>query len=77
MNVFGFILITCLLTTGCGTILPENYKFGDGTKAAVKAASTIVSSKKAYCEETDPEARELLIKAIRLADPDYKGVCKD
>ncbi len=68
------ILISASLSS-CA--VPENYRFGDVTKTAVNVATTVVSSKEAYCEETNPEARNLLISKIRLVEPEYDGVCGD
>lgn len=64
------ILISCLI--GCA-----NYEFGDATKAAWSAAGKIVQMKRDYCSAQNTEQRDILLGAIKLADPDYDGVCKE
>ncbi len=73
-KLVAIILISASLS-GCAAF--ENYQFGDATKTAVKVATNVVSHKEAYCAETDPDARNLLISKIRLLEPNYDGICGD
>lgn len=66
------VIMATLLITSCA-----NYEFGDATKAAWSAAGKIVQLKRDYCSEQVAEQRELLLSAIKLADPDYDGLCKE
>lgn len=67
-----YLIIVIFLLSGCA-----NYEFGDATKAAWGAAGKIVQMKRDYCSEQNTEQRDLLLSAIKLADPDYDGVCKE
>lgn len=64
-------LATAIAATVSGCSIVDDYEFGDG----MRAVSKVVNMKKNYCSDTNGESRELLLTAIRLADPDYDGVC--
>ena len=66
------LIILTLLLASCA-----NYQFGDGTRAALSAASKIITLKRDYCSSDSDASRELLLSTIRLVDPDYNGVCDD
>jgi len=62
------ILTMALSIQGC-----ESYKFGDGTKAVL----TLIEMRLAYCSSVNDAERESLLEMIRLADPDYEGICPE
>lgn len=70
------ISIIVILLSACSS-LPEDYEFGDGTRAALDAASKIIKLKQNYCSADSEETRELILTTIKLADPDYKGLCEE
>ncbi len=67
-----YLIILTLLLSGCA-----GYEFGDGTRAALSAASKIITLKRDYCASDSEETRALILSTIRLADPDYNGVCEN
>lgn len=69
------ILMAALaLCMGACTAL-ENYQFGDVTRTALHAAEKVITLKAQYCASDNAEAREVLLRSIRLVEPDYLGVC--
>jgi hypothetical protein len=62
-----------LCVTACTAL--EGYQFGDGTRAALEAACQVNALHAEYCSTPNGPSRELLLAAIRKADPDYVGVC--
>ena len=62
-----------VLLTACSAL--ENYRFGDATRTALSAAEKVIALKAQYCASENAEAREVLLHAIRLVEPGYKGVC--
>lgn len=68
------IAAVALGTTGCST-LPDDYQFGDGTRAAIKTVNSIVQLKNDYCNTTDPAAKAAILLTIKSLDPTYTGLC--
>lgn len=82
MNMKNFervLLLTATVGTvsliGCATL--ENYEFGDATAKALEVGGKVIKLKRDYCSAQNEDTREMLLGAIRLADPDYDGLCGD
>jgi hypothetical protein len=67
------VAIAAAMASACSA--PEGYQFGDGTRAALEAARQVNALHAEYCSTPNGPSRELLLAAIRKADPGYVGVC--
>lgn len=77
----GVIVSLTILVVGCTsspTKPDEGYQFGDITRATVAKTKEVISLRKEYCTEGDPEMRELIIELIRDIEPSYPldGICQ-
>ena len=70
-------LVLAIALAGCVTAcsILEDYQFGDVTRAALTTAEKVNALKADYCATPNGPARDVLLRTIRRADPDYVGVC--
>lgn len=59
--------------------LQDGYQLGDFSATAVDGAVHVLTLQTRYCAESDPVARAILLRMIRVAVPGYPadGLCTD
>lgn len=74
------IIIAITFLTGCSIPrLQDGYQLGDLSATAVDSTVHVLTLQARYCAESDPVARAILLRMIRVAVPGYpvSGLCTD
>lgn len=74
------VLVIALVLSGCvntGKHLEDGYQFGDGLATAYEAAKDLIVMRQAYCEASEPEVKDSILRTIHTFYPDYPddGIC--
>jgi hypothetical protein len=78
-GILVVLLITCVLAGCSAPRLQDGYQLGDFSATAVDGTVHVLTLQARYCAESDPVARAILLRMIRVAVPGYPsdGLCTD